>query len=52
MIFLIVEKEEFFYFKCILKEMIDGFFEEYKMIFFFYEIGIMIELLRVCLIVD
>jgi pyruvate,orthophosphate dikinase len=38
--------------KRILKETIDGLFEEHKMTPFPYEIGTMIELPRACLIAD
>ena len=44
MIPLIAEKEELLYLKRILKETIDGLFEEHKMTPFPYEIGTMIEL--------
>ncbi|EGO2679792.1 pyruvate, phosphate dikinase [Enterococcus faecalis] len=52
MIPLIAEKEELLYLKRILKETIDGLFEEHKMTPFPYEIGTMIELPRACLIAD
>lgn len=52
MIPLIAEKEELLYLKRILKETIDGLFEEHKMTPFSYEIGTMIELPRACLIAD
>ena len=51
MIPLIAEKKNF-YLKRILKETIDGLFEEHKMTPFPYEIGTMIELPRACLIAD